>query len=78
MVPAKLVEFAVPTVSALPPSATVVPATPDRSLIVWLMSLPEISNRAPTPARVTPLDEAMLPLPTTASTPLARTVVAPV
>jgi hypothetical protein len=31
--PAKLVEFAVPTVSGMPPSDTVVPATPVRSLI---------------------------------------------
>jgi hypothetical protein len=59
--PAKLVEFAEPTVSAKLPSATVEPATPARSLIVWPVPLPEMSKLAPAPTRFTPLDAAMLP-----------------
>ena len=76
--PAKLVEFAVPTVSELAPSWIVDPATPLRSLIVWLPELAEISKVAPAPARLSPLELAMLPLPDRVSNALPVIVVEPV
>jgi len=52
------------------------PATPLRSWIVWLPVLPAMSNVAPAAARSTPLDDATLPLPESASVP-PLTVVRP-
>jgi len=78
IVPAKLVEFAVPTVNAKLPSATVEPATPARSLIVRLVPLPEMSKAAPAPTRLTPLDVAMLPGLSSARVAPAMIVVGPV
>ena len=76
MAPAKAVLREVPTLSKLVPRATVVPATPDRSLIVVLPE-PDTSKVAPAAARSTPLDKASKPLPVSASVP-ALIVVAPV
>jgi hypothetical protein len=76
--PAKLVEFAVPTVSELAPSWIVDPATPLRSLIVWLPELAEISKVAPAPERMSPLELAMLPLPDRLSNALSVILVEPV
>ena len=74
--PAKTVEFDVPAVRLLAPSATMLPATPPRSWIVWPPVLPAMSNVVPAAARSTPLDEAMLPPPESASVP-ALIVVTP-
>jgi hypothetical protein len=68
----------VPTVSELAPSWIVDPATPLRSLIVWLPELPEMSKLAPLPARLTPLELAMLPRLERLSVPPAMIVVEPV
>ena len=76
--PAKLVEFAVPTVSELAPSWIVDPATPLRSLIVRLPELAEISKVAPAPERMRPLELAMLPRLERLSVPPAMIVVEPV
>ena len=61
MTPAKVVEFAEPTLSVLLPSRTDDPATPLRSWIVLLPVPAEMLKAAPAPARLTPLDMAMLP-----------------
>ena len=78
IMPAKVVELAVPRVNAVPPSAAVDPATPLRSRMVWLPVPPEISKVAKAPMRLTPLDVAMLPAPERPSVPLAPIVVPPV
>ena len=78
MTPAKVVEFAEPTVSVLSPSRTDDPATPFRSWIVLLPVPAEMSKLARAPVRLTPLDVAMLPAPDRPSVPLAPIVVPPV
>ena len=77
ILPLKVVEFAVPTVSVLAPSMMNVPATPLRSWIVWPPLLAEMSKVTPVAASATPLDVAILPLPDSARVP-PEIVVAPV
>lgn len=77
MLPANVVSFAVPAVSALPPSVIVLPLTPVRSLIVTPDVAPEISKPAPLIARFSPLDAAIEPFADKANMP-ALTVVPPV
>ena len=64
-------------VSVWPPSLTELPATPDSVVTVAPDVVPEISKVAPALATLTPLDDAMLPMPESASVP-ALMVVAPV
>ena len=79
MTPAKVVEFDVPATSVLLPRITKLPATPSRSRTILLPELvAEMSNVAPAPARLRPLDAAMLPWKLSNSAALAPTVVAPV
>ena len=59
VVPLNVVEFPVPKVSVLPPSATVEPATPERSLIVVPEVVKEMSKMPPEAASVSPLDCAI-------------------
>jgi hypothetical protein len=76
MTPLKVVELELPAVSVRLPSATTLSATPLRSWMVWLPVLPVMSNVAFAAVRLT-LDDAMLPLPESASVP-PLTVVTPV
>jgi hypothetical protein len=65
-------------VRLLLPSRTEEPATPDRAWIVLSPVPSDMSKVAKAPARLTPLDVAMLPAPDRLSVLLAPIVVAPV
>ncbi len=60
-----------PRVSALPPSATVLPATPASEPMLWL---PAEMSRVPVPARFTAPVDARLPPAPIASVPLLMVV----
>ena len=77
IVPPNVVLLAVPVVSVLEPRVTVVPATPARSLMVAPEVVPEMSNLAPEPVRLTPLEFAIEALFNSCNVP-PPTVVAPV
>lgn len=74
--PPKVCDESSDSVSALPPSTTRLPVTPDRCATVWLPAA-DRSSAAVEPASVTDVDDASWPAPDNASVP-ASTIVAPV